>query len=295
MEGSILTSDSSYFNSPTKLINKDKTQKKSNKLNYEEKVKESKEPNNYFKKRILKEQQEKKNLLINTNNSIIQEHELDHNESKKVNENEISSNTINTKNTPLQKMVVEDNSYILRENNKEKDLTRSKTNNSLFHGNTKHKKNPSTSILNNNNKSNQNQNSNIILDNNNEKWKKLKIGDIISERGLLNGNPNDILMQGQLLRYTLYPQNKTHLYSQCYSSKFCILSRNYFGYYRSKEDFLTIQNPLLHIANSNICSVNRINLEKNKNDTKNKGKHYYYLLLEYYDAEVDSRSNRSII
>jgi len=270
---------------------------------------------NYFKKGILKskENAKKKNLIINTNNSVIKE--------QVINEDETSNQTIKTKsavnviNVVLQKKSImhkksdsvsnmtnntkiinntnnakiinnANTNYINKENiqNDNKfDLTRSKSINSVAVGLKGKHRNKTQSLSNlSNNTTNINNPIYINNENTNEKWKLLKVNDIISEQKLYCKNGKDIMMQGPLFKYTPHPNNKTHLYFQSYANKFFILSKNYFGYYRSKEDFLTIQNPLFEISNTNICSVNRFNFEKNNFDNKQNGKTHYYLSLDYY-------------
>jgi hypothetical protein len=90
----------------------------------------------------------------------------------------------------------------------------------------------------------------------NDAWRTLKIFTIISESKLLNSNDFEILMQGEIFKYS-HPSKKIKS-AQLFSSKFCVITKSDFIIHKTKQSFLRMQNPIMTIPLHDIISANMI-------------------------------------
>ena len=60
-----------------------------------------------------------------------------------------------------------------------------------------------------------------------------------------------------------------------YSERFCILTKNYFAYYKSKESYISLNKPLLLIYNNNIKRIENTSFRDNT--------YYFGIILEIND------------
>jgi hypothetical protein len=126
-------------------------------------------------------------------------------------------------------------------------------------------------------------------------WRSMKIFTIISESKLLNSNDFEILMQGELFKYT-HPQGKIKS-AQLYSSKFSVITKSDLIIHRSKESFLRLQNPVQIIPLIDITSSNKIKISLG--NLKGKDKNYVNFFIEMKEEktaelhlQIDSRNSK---
>lgn len=102
---------------------------------------------------------------------------------------------------------------------------------------------------------------------------------IIPRDRLINCIDSDVLFYSELLKFQCH-EVKTH-FAQQYSSRFCVLSKTEFRYYKSKEQFITLQRPLYVTMLRNVSQVDLIKL-----NGPNCRKHFYINI-----AKVDVQPN----
>jgi hypothetical protein len=167
---------------------------------------------------------------------------------KKLSQIEIEENLNNifsAKNEDKEKIIQEviEKEYVEPSDDKFKTPTKEKNKNS--NSKSKSKKNSTKKITTQN-----------ISKYANDPWRSLKIFTIISENKLLNSNDFEILMQGEIFKYS-HPSKKIKS-AQLFSSKFCVLTKSDFIIHRTKESFLRMQNPIMTIPLHDILSANLI-------------------------------------
>ena len=77
--------------------------------------------------------------------------------------------------------------------------------------------------------------------------------------------------------------------SQMYSSRFCVLFKSEFRYYKSRESFLTLQKALLTIPLFQIIEANAV---KGYNKTNPKKTDHFYIKLTSPSISDNIRSSR---
>ena len=86
----------------------------------------------------------------------------------------------------------------------------------------------------------------------NENEHQLDINNIIPEFRLITKKENDIIYSGVLEKILKVPMNANKI---VYSERFCIITKNYFAYYKSKESFISSNKPICKIDNKDIIGI----------------------------------------
>lgn len=99
---------------------------------------------------------------------------------------------------------------------------------------------------------------NIIPESNNQKFVKntenieqsneINIKSIIPQIKLNRLKEDEIIFSGTLEKILNVPESKKLVYT----SRFCVLTKKYFAYYKSKESFISLNKPMFVIENSDI-------------------------------------------
>jgi len=148
-----------------------------------------------------------------------------------------------------------------KENKKKESLKNSNINNSpkknKLHIMPKIKpKNTSDEVLNHNKELNEKKNINKNYNNNdnnkiiekNEQESEYNIQNIIPRFKLLKLKEDEIIYSGTLEKILNVPESKKLAYTQ----RFCVLTKKYFAYYKSKESFVSLNKPMFVIENTDI-------------------------------------------
>ena len=128
----------------------------------------------------------------------------------------------------------------------EKNKRRSKKN--INNPDIIHNNSTNTKLNNNTNNNNDNHTEYIIHKNIND---FLDIKNIIPEYRLNHLKDDEIIYSGTLEKILKIPEKNKIAYSQ----RFCILTKNYFAYYKSKESYISLNKPLLLLNNNNIIRI----------------------------------------
>ena len=136
--------------------------------------------------------------------------------------------------------------------------------------------------MNNNNIKDNNQNKNEIVNNTEKKTnnqppekkepiEEFDIKNIISEYKLNHLKDDEIIYSGTLEKILKIPDKNTIAYSQ----RFCIFTKNYFAYYKTKEAYISLNKPMLLIKNNYIIRI--------ENTTLDGGSFYFGIICEVND------------
>jgi hypothetical protein len=99
-----------------------------------------------------------------------------------------------------------------------------------------------------------------------EPGNEFDIKNIISEYRLNHLKDDEIIYSGTLDKILKIPEKNTITYSQ----RFCIFTKNYFAYYKSKESYISLNKPMLVINNNLIIRIENTSLD---------GDNYYFGLI----------------
>ena len=153
--------------------------------------------------------------------------------------------------------------------------------------NSQNKKEKKKENNNNENQNNNENNANMVNDANNKNDKKPNINaaennieefdikNIIPEYRLSRLKDDEIIYSGTLEKILKIPEKNSIVYSQ----RFCIFTKNYFAYYKSKESYISLNKPMLLINNNHIIRI--------ENTTLDGGSYYFGIICEVND---DTRS-----
>lgn len=111
------------------------------------------------------------------------------------------------------------------------------------------------------------------------------IEEIIPKSKIESNNRNEILYQGDLLKYS---KNADYRYAHMLTFRFIILTKKELKIYRSKELFLGMKSPLLCINIKNIIKVERTEIVELLNQKK---KEYFCFYIEYFSLNNISNNN----
>ena len=146
-------------------------------------------------------------------------------------------------------------------------------------------------------KNGSNKNTNQTNDNNNNKEESPKdkgindqivekketdefdIKNIISEYRLNRLKDDEIIYSGTLDKILKIPEKNTITYSQ----RFCIFTKNYFAYYKSKESYISLNKPMLVINNNLIIRIENTTLD---------GDNYYFGIICVVNDETKDIINK---
>jgi len=98
------------------------------------------------------------------------------------------------------------------------------------------------------------------------------IKNIVPEYKLNHLKEDDIIYSGTVEKITKIPGKDDKI---SYSQRFCVLTKNYFAYYKSKESFISLNKPLLLINNNNIKRIENTSFKDNT--------YYFAIILEIND------------
>ena len=108
------------------------------------------------------------------------------------------------------------------------------------------------------------------IKNKKEQSKENNIGKIIPKNKIKNKKENEVIYSGTLEKILNEPQaNKI-----VYASRFCILTKKYFAYYKSKESYISLNKPMLIIEKEDIIRIENTFLE---------GEGYFGIVCEVND------------
>ena len=214
---------------------------------------------------IEKEKQWNNNTIIYSNNIInISNIDIENENEQNPKQNEIKEkeNAINIEQTEKQKEEEkkEEKDNIKKESSKNNNNNNNKNAKKILHVMPKIKpKNTSDEVLNREivgNKEKKNE-INIIPETSekimkkeekNEQQKNLNIQNIIPKKKLTRLKEDEIIYSGTLEKILNIPESKKITYSK----RFCVLTKKYFAYYKSKESFISLNKPMFVIENNDI-------------------------------------------
>ena len=214
---------------------------------------------------IEKEKQWNNNTIIYSNNIInISNIDIENENEQNLKQNEVKEkdNTINIEEKEKQKEEEkkEEKDNIKKESSKNNNNNSSKNAKKILHVMPKIKpKNTSDEVLNREivgNKEKKNE-INIIPETSekimkkeekNEQQKNLNIQNIIPKNKLTRLKEDEIIYSGTLEKILNIPESKKITYSK----RFCVLTKKYFAYYKSKESFISLNKPMFVIENNDI-------------------------------------------
>ena len=170
-----------------------------------------------------------------------------------------------------------------KKNKKGKDIKKNKK--SKFKNKKENNNNNNNNSNNNNNNNNNNDKNNKSVDNkknadnnNNtsqiekrENGEEFDINNIIPKYRLNHLKENEIIYSGVLEKILKIPEKNSIVYSQ----RFCIFTKHYFAYYKSKESYISLNKPMLLINNNNIIRI--------ENTTLDGGSYYFGIICEVND------------
>jgi hypothetical protein len=107
------------------------------------------------------------------------------------------------------------------------------------------------------------------------KSEKFNIKNIIPEYRLTHLRKNEIIYCGTLEKIFKIAGNN----SITYSKRFCIFTKEYFSYYKSKEIYISINKPILQIENKYILRIEHTSL--------NNGNYYFGIICEVNENTKD--------
>ena len=113
------------------------------------------------------------------------------------------------------------------------------------------------------------------------KWKTMNISNLVKSDRLTSQNKDVMIFNSELTKYSI-SSTVNEFYNFCL--KFCLLTKNEFILFPSKESFLRLQNqnPYLKLSLKNISRVDRLN----PNTIKFKiNKEFHYLYVKMLDIE----------
>ena len=214
---------------------------------------------------IEKEKQWNNNTIIYSNNIInISNIDIENENEQNLKQNEVKEkdNTINIeeKEKKKEEEKKEEKDNIKKESSKNNNNNNSKNAKKILHVMPKIKpKNTSDEVLNREivgNKEKKNE-INIIPETSekimkkeekNEQQKNLNIQNIIPKNKLTRLKEDEIIYSGTLEKILNIPESKKITYSK----RFCVLTKKYFAYYKSKESFISLNKPMFVIENNDI-------------------------------------------
>ena len=214
---------------------------------------------------IEKEKQWNNNTIIYSNNIInISNIDIENENEQNPKQNEVKEkeNAINIEQTEKQKEEEkkEEKDNIKKESSKNNNNISSKNAKKMLHVMPKIKpKNTSDEALNHEiigNKEKMNE-INIIPESGekimkkeekNEHQKNINIQNIIPKNKLTRLKEDEIIYSGTLEKILNIPESKKITYSK----RFCVLTKKYFAYYKSKESFISLNKPMFVIENNDI-------------------------------------------
>ena len=97
----------------------------------------------------------------------------------------------------------------------------------------------------------------------------------ISEYKLTHLKDGDIVYSGLLEKVLHIPEKNSYSYSE----RFCVLTKNEFSYYKSKEYYISVNKPMLVVKNSYISSIEQLN--------SNTDYYYFIIVCEINDETKD--------
>ena len=106
---------------------------------------------------------------------------------------------------------------------------------------------------------------------NKEIIEEFDIKNIIPEYRLSHLKDDEIIYSGTLEKILKIPEKNSIVYSQ----RFCIMTKNYFAYYKSKESYISLNKPMLLINNNYIIRI--------ENTTLDGGSYYFGIICEVND------------
>ena len=106
---------------------------------------------------------------------------------------------------------------------------------------------------------------------NKELIEEFDIKNIIPEYRLSHLKDDEIIYSGTLEKILKIPEKNSIVYSQ----RFCIMTKNYFAYYKSKESYISLNKPMLLINNNYIIRI--------ENTTLDGGSYYFGIICEVND------------
>ena len=98
------------------------------------------------------------------------------------------------------------------------------------------------------------------------------IKNILPEYKLNHLKEDEVIYSGLVEKITKIPGKDNKI---VYSERFCILTKNYFAYYKSKESYISLNKPLLLIYNNNIKRIENTSFRDNT--------YYFGIILEIND------------
>ena len=279
---------------------------KNGEIKEEKEEKKNEEINNIKETNEKKEENNPNNNATNTNNEE-QQNKVENNNTKDNTNTKDTNNNTNNKNTTTMKGNHQINGKInkysikvknlkpkirpkntsdeaLRGPNDPKKVKRvSKKNVVKKQGNEKEKEKE-----NNNGNKNENNNKTNNKENNIEEKKtdviqipapvenkelieEFDIKNIIPEYRLSHLKDDEIIYSGTLEKILKIPEKNSIVYSQ----RFCIMTKNYFAYYKSKESYISLNKPMLLINNNYIIRI--------ENTTLDGGSYYFGIICEVND------------
>ena len=222
---------------------------------------------------------EKKNNLNEENNNLKEEEK-----NNKVNDdknNSISNQDINGRNKRHSIKIKNMKAKIKPKNTGDDALNNKllskKNNNEKKSPNNSQNKIDSTSHTQKNSKNNSDNNTienrkiSIPLNERKSMSDEFDIKNIISEYRLNHLKDDEIIYCGTLEKILKIPDRNTIVYSQ----RFCIFTKNYFAYYRSKESYISVNKPMLLINNNFIIRIESTILDG--------GSYYFGIICEIND------------
>ena len=128
-----------------------------------------------------------------------------------------------------------------------------------------------------NNINSNNDNNNIDADNDNRKVKndEFNIKNIIPAYRLTHLRKDEIIYCGNLEKIFKIAGNNAITYSK----RFCIFTKKYFSYYKSKEIYISINKPILQIENKYILRIEHTSL--------NNGNYYFGIICQVNEKTKD--------
>ena len=233
-----------------------------NNVNIENKIGENNEKNNKNIENINKKEEEKNNQADNITNETPKHVKTQKRVSLKVKNLKPKIRPKNTSDAALNRS--------LNASPKNSHQAQSKSN---FQNNKNTKKNGSNNNINQTNNNNNNNEekpkdkgiNNQIVEKK-EPEEEFDIKNIISEYRLNHLKDDEIIYSGTLDKILKIPEKNTITYSQ----RFCIFTKNYFAYYKSKESYISLNRPMLVINNNLIIRIENTTLD---------GDNYYFGLI----------------
>ena len=210
-----------------------------------------------FKKRMSLELKKKLNNLQIQKNSTLEV--ID----------EIKENISTTNNNNKNENIENNNNN----NNKNENIENNNNNNN------NNKKLKTKGILKNNKNNNNKENKKEKIDYDNKKIKNFNIFEIISEKKLSSLKEDDIVFASDLERMI----NNFGKGIITYSNRFCVLTKNFFSYFSSKESFIRLKKPLFQINIQYITRIEEANLDENS--------FYFCLVFKLNDQIINSVKN----